>query len=970
MDKAAATDQGGSWYRPRPAGRRHHSAQLVPAVLALAALCTLLPVLTLSPLSGLFLTSSSVVPLHAHEILDKCAALHTKPAPPPDFANRTRSDRFVPGTRATLIRNATIWTGRNQGLEILKGNIFLDGGIIKAMGHATQSSVDSTAEYDIIDAHGAWVTPGIIDVHSHIGVGAAPALNGAEDGNSLKDPILPWLRALDGLNTHDDSYKLAVAGGVTTSLILPGSANAIGGQAFVIKLRPTKERSPTSLLLEPPFGLNGSNVDSRLPPRWRHMKHACGENPARVYGDTRMDDVWAWRKAYNKAREIKGAQDAFCEKALARDWDGLKGQTFPEDLQWESLVDILRGKVKVQTHCYEAVDFDNFVRLSQEFKFPVAAFHHAHEAYLVPEVLKKAYEHPPAIAMFAAFSRYKREAYRHSEFAPRILADNGIDVVMKSDHSAIVSRYLMNEASQAHYYGLPENIALASVISTPAKVLGLEHRIGYVREGYDADLVIWDSHPLSLGATPAQVFIDGIRQIPSPHVSVKPSSHNIAPNTPNFDREAAAALQYEGLPPLGPTESVQDSGMVVFVHVAHLWAVDHTGEKIVDVFGAQRRAGDGDSEHVVVVQGGRVVCSAASTAESCAAFLALPDIRVIDLRGGSVQPGLVTYGANLGLQEIAMEDSTVDGESPSPFAPGLSPLLEAALLPRAVDGLQFATRDALLAYRAGVTVGITAPPPSGFFGGLSTAFSVAAAHKLERGALVQDVTAVHISFGRGIPSVSTQVAALRELLLGSLEGTYAKWFKQVSEGKLPLVVEVGSADIIATLIELKSEVEAETQVPLKMTLEGGSEAHLLASELSAANVGIILKPPRSFPYTWSERRIAPGPPLSEDGPIAHLIKHNVTVGIGPQGVSGAAELSTWAVRNTRFDAGWAHYESPNVIPKEAALALGSINVKHLLGLETAVGEEDLVATIGGDLLDFEGKVVAIVSPRRGVVDLF
>lgn len=147
-----------------------------------------------------------------------------------------------------------------------------------------------------------------------MGVEAAPSLSGADDTNSLKGPILPWLRSIDGLNTHDDSYQLAVAGGVTTSLILPGSANAIGGQAFVIKPRQTNERSPQSLLLEPPFGLNGTTLDHNVPPRWKHIKHACGtvisfshlavphqlflgENPSRVYSATRMDTAWAFREA-------------------------------------------------------------------------------------------------------------------------------------------------------------------------------------------------------------------------------------------------------------------------------------------------------------------------------------------------------------------------------------------------------------------------------------------------------------------------------------------------------------------------------------------------------------------------------------------------------------------------------------------------------------------------------------------------
>jgi imidazolonepropionase-like amidohydrolase len=142
-----------------------------------------------------------------------------------------------------------------------------------------------------------------------------------------------------------------------------------------------------------------------------------------------MDTIWAFRQGYDTARKIKEEQDAYCEKAFAGKWDGLG--SFPESLQWEALVDVLRGRVKVHNHCYEAVDLDAMVRLTNEFKFSIAAFHHAHETYLVPDLLNKAYGHPPGVALFATNARYKREAYRGSEFAPRILADNGLQVAMK-----------------------------------------------------------------------------------------------------------------------------------------------------------------------------------------------------------------------------------------------------------------------------------------------------------------------------------------------------------------------------------------------------------------------------------------------------------------------------------------------------------------------------------------------------------
>ncbi|KAG6900680.1 hypothetical protein C0993_004990 [Termitomyces sp. T159_Od127] len=622
------------------------------------------------------------LPINAVEILRKCNSLSAEPGPPVDFYSRIESDRFQSGTPPTLIRNATIWTGRVSGHEIIVGDLLLDKGIIKEVGDISQTIIDSYGEQlVVVDAARAWVSPGIVDMHSHLGVDSAPSLNGADDTNSFKGLVLPWLRSLDGLNTHDEAYLLSISGGVTTSVVLPGSADAIGGQAFVIKLRPTAERTSSSMLLEPPYSLNNSDVEHLSRPRWRQMKHACGENPSSVYSGTRMDTIWAFRQGYEKARKIKESQDQYCVKALSNQWNDL-GE-FPEDLQWEALVDVLRGRVKVHNHCYEATDLDGLVRLSNEFKFPIAAFHHAHEAYLVPDLVKKAYGLTPAVAMFATNARYKREAYRGSEFAPRILADNGIKVVMKSDHPVLNSRHLVYEAQQAHYYGLPDNLALASVTSTPATVMGLDHRIGFIKQGYDADVIIWDSHPLALGAAPKQVYIDGISQIAQPFAVNKPAAFQVKPNTPNFDKEAKLALEYDGLPPLKPV--VDDSGVVLFTNISSIYL--RKGSVIQESFAAAD-----NTYGTVIIDNGNVVC-----AGDCSDVSVATNARHVNLEGGSISPSLVTFGSPLGLEEISGEPSTRDGIVFDPLGGKVPSIVggDGSII-RAVDGLQFDGRDALL----------------------------------------------------------------------------------------------------------------------------------------------------------------------------------------------------------------------------------------------------------------------------------
>ncbi|PFH51541.1 hypothetical protein AMATHDRAFT_2992 [Amanita thiersii Skay4041] len=875
------------------------------------------------------LSESSHLPLNAHDTLHKCNRLKVLPTPPKDFHLRTVSDRYEPGTPTVLLKNATIWTGHGPGFGVVHGDVLLSKGIVKAIGDISSQDLKDHDEVDVVYLNGEWVTPGIVDIHSHLGVDSAPHLEGSDDTNSLKGITQPWLRSLDGINTHDDAYRLSISGGVTTANILPGSANAIGGQAFPIKLRPTHERSVSSMLLEPPYSMDTFRIDPSLPPRWRQMKHACGENPTRVYSGSRMDTIWSFRQAYETARKIKQEQDDYCDRALAGDWNGLGA--FPEDLQWEALVDVLRGRVKVHTHCYEATDLDGLVRYER-------------------------LGHPPAVALFATNSRYKREAYRGSEFAPRILSDNDIQVIMKSDHPVLNSRHLLYEAQQAFYYGLSEDLAIASVTSTPAAVLGMSHRIGFIKAGYDAgmfsNIVIWDSHPLALGATPKQVYIDGIKQINNAHTVKKPAVFQESPRTPNFDKERADALKFDGLPPLEVQQT--DEATVMFTNVGSLFVKN--GSSISQIFITNADNKDGVS--VLAHKGQVIVCSDHG---SCPLNM-VSHAKQIDLEGGSIAPALITFGSSLGLEHIEAEDSTNDGTVIDPLNTGVPSIVggDGAII-RAVDGLQFSSRDALLAYRAGVTTGVVAPVSAGFLSGLSTYFDTGAPHGLSKSAVIQDVAALHVTIGKtSKPSVSTQIAALRNLLLGNTKGDLADQIDRVIEGEIPLVINAHGADVLASLIRLKEEVETETGSHLRIVFSGATEAHLLAKEIGQANIGVILNPSRPFPAEWRSRRILPGPPLTQKNALTVLMENHVTVGFGIE--------EKWSARNLRFDLAWAAIEAGNAISRTDALAVGSVNIEKLLGVNGAAAS-DLIATRSGTLLEFSSKVVAIISERKEAVEL-
>ncbi|KAK8155997.1 hypothetical protein IWX90DRAFT_494327 [Phyllosticta citrichinensis] len=408
----------------------------------------------------------------------KCPDLRRKPSDPSGF--RHRNARAADGSKPILIRNATVWTGEpvsgtttqeafeGIGYTWTQADVFVENGLIKKVGAAISES-ELPSDYQVYDAQEFQLTSGIVDMYSHAGVDPLPQLNGNEDTNELSTDITPFVRSIDGLDPLDHQIQVIKSGGVTTSLVLPGSGNNIGGEAFVIKHAVGKpdgrsEISAKDMLADP----EGT---------WRYMKMACGEKAKRVYGKvgergpySRLGESWELRHAFEQASALVKAQD-----------------------EW------------------------SFVDHTNEFKFPIRAFHHAHETYIVPEILKRAWGgRPPAAALFADNMLYKAEAYRGSEQAGKILYENGITPVYVSDNPVLNAQHVVFEAAKAYRYGLPYHAALAGVTSAPAELLGLGERIGKIKPGFDADIVLWDSDPLSVGAAPVQVWIDGTAQYEDP----------------------------------------------------------------------------------------------------------------------------------------------------------------------------------------------------------------------------------------------------------------------------------------------------------------------------------------------------------------------------------------------------------------------------------------------------------------------
>src|SRR5438552_11403795 len=297
---------------------------------------------------------------------------------------------------------------------------------------------------------------------------------------------------IDAFDYQDKAIYRGLAGGVTTSLLLHGSANMIGGQAVVIKHK------------------YGANRDAMLfPGAPQSIKFASGENPKRVYGgkeqmpSTRMGNFAVQRAALVEAQDYMREWDAYDAKVKAGDKDAKPPK---HDLKLDALADVLRGKLMVQIHCYRADEFLTEIAMAHEFGYKIRAFHHALESYKVPESLAK---ENIAIATFADWWGYKQEAWDAIPWNAVMSMRKGVRVAIKSD-SDDFARRLNQEAAQAmHYGGATEEEALKMITLNAAWIIGVDDRVGSIDVGKDADLVIWDGYPLSSYGVPEKVLIDG-----------------------------------------------------------------------------------------------------------------------------------------------------------------------------------------------------------------------------------------------------------------------------------------------------------------------------------------------------------------------------------------------------------------------------------------------------------------------------
>ena len=377
-----------------------------------------------------------------------------------------------------VIKNATVMTASHG--TIPKGAVWVHAGKIAEVG----ATVSAPAGAVVIDAAGKYLTPGIIDPHSHSALG--------DDINEATSPVTPSMMMIDAFDNSDKALYQALAGGVTSELLLHGSANLIGGQAVVIKNK---------------FGLPREQM--LFPNAPRSIKFASGENPKRVYGgrnelpSTRMGNFEVMRQAFEDAKFYMATQDAYNAKVAAGD----KTAVAPKrDLKLEALADVLRGKLLVQIHCYRADEFLTEEALAKQYGYKIRAFHHALEMYKVgPQIAATG----TGIATFSDWWGFKDEAWDAIPWNAVMSMREGVRVALKSDSNDYVRRLNQEAGKMVHYGGATEDEAITMITLNPAWIMGIDDKTGSIDKGKDADLVIWNMDPLSTYARAEKVYIDG-----------------------------------------------------------------------------------------------------------------------------------------------------------------------------------------------------------------------------------------------------------------------------------------------------------------------------------------------------------------------------------------------------------------------------------------------------------------------------
>ncbi|MGA9290926.1 MAG: amidohydrolase [Anaerobacillus sp.] len=372
-----------------------------------------------------------------------------------------------------LFKNATIVVGTGETLE--NANLLIEGKIIRQVGHFSHEN----SETEIIEVNGRVISPGLIDVHTHLGVHEEGIGSEGHDFNETSSAITPEVRALDGINPADQGFQDARGAGVTTVQVLPGSANVIGGEMVTLK---TEGKIVDQMIIREPSG----------------MKAAFGENPKRLHGQkgkapiTRMAIASMFRQELRRAKQYMKKID--------------NKEAVEDNLGLENLVKVLRKEIPLRAHAHRADDIVTFLRLAREFDINIT-IEHCTEGHQIPDYV--AASGAPAAVGPTLSTRSKIELADKGWHTPGILSKAGVPVSITTDHPVVGIENLLQSAALAVKHGMEETEAWKAITINAAKHLGVEERVGSLEEGKDADFVIWDGDPFDMRTRLSATYING-----------------------------------------------------------------------------------------------------------------------------------------------------------------------------------------------------------------------------------------------------------------------------------------------------------------------------------------------------------------------------------------------------------------------------------------------------------------------------
>ncbi len=503
-----------------------------------------------------------------------------------------------------LIKGATILTVTKG--TIAKGSILVEHGKIKAVG----TGLTAPEGVKVIDANGLVAMPGIIDTHSHI------AVQGGVNEGTLS--VVPEVRVKDVVTGDDIAIYRALAGGTTTARLLHGSANTIGGQDAVVKLR---------------YGKPGRDMIIRDGPQG--VKFALGENVTRSRGrfpNTRMGVESVIERAFEEARAYRTTWDRYKKSTHAK-----AGPPPRVDLRLEALAGILDGSIKIHSHCYRSDEILMLLRTAQKYGVRVQSLQHVLEGYKVAAEIAA---HGASASTFSDWWAYKIEAYDAIPHNAALLTEAGASVCIKSDDAELMRHLNLEAAKMVKYGAVSESQALAMITINPARELGLDARLGSIEVGKDADIALFNGHPFDAFSRCELSLIDGEvyfqRREQDGGFGVRPGEHTAMP---------AAA------------ESLRNLSIEIAAQPKNLFAL--IGANLHPVSGPEIKGG------TLVIAGGKIAAIGATDTPIP------PEAQTIEMSGLDIWPGMVDSGSTVGLYEIGSLTETQDAADAAQFQPEL-----------------------------------------------------------------------------------------------------------------------------------------------------------------------------------------------------------------------------------------------------------------------------------------------------------